>query len=77
MVHGNVHQQERRHGQPRTCTGHANRNQLHADESCGTLVIDIAGPNTGQFSILNDLGTANLDGILDPVLLKRFYPHGR
>jgi len=42
--------------------------------SGGTLLIDIAGPNTGQFSVLNDLGTANLDGILDPVLLSGFIP---
>jgi len=40
----------------------------------GKLLIDIAGPNTGQFSVLNDLGTAHLNGILDPVLLNGFTP---
>jgi hypothetical protein len=40
----------------------------------GTLLIDIAGANTGQFSVLNVLGTANLGGLLDPVLLNGFLP---
>ena len=40
----------------------------------GTLMIDIAGANTGQFSVLNVLGTANLSGLLDPVLLNGFLP---
>ena len=40
----------------------------------GKLLINIAGPNTGQFSVLNDLGAANLNGMLDPVLLNGFIP---
>lgn len=40
----------------------------------GTLLINIAGPNAGQFSVLNVLGTANLNGLLDPVLLNGFVP---
>ena len=42
--------------------------------SFGTLMIGIAGSNTGQFSVLDVLGTANLSGILDPVLLNGFIP---
>jgi autotransporter-associated beta strand protein len=39
-----------------------------------TLLIDIAGMNTGQFSVLDVLGNANLNGILDPVLQSGFIP---
>ena len=45
-----------------------------AQMSGGTLLIDIAGANTGQFSVLDVLGTANLNGILDPVLVNGFIP---
>jgi autotransporter-associated beta strand protein len=38
------------------------------------LMIQIAGVTTGQFSVLNVLGTANLSGRLDPVLLNGFVP---
>jgi hypothetical protein len=37
-------------------------------------MIQIAGMNTGQFSVLNVLGNANLNGFLDPVLLNGFVP---
>jgi autotransporter-associated beta strand protein len=40
----------------------------------GTLVIQIAGPNAGQVSVLNVLGNANLNGYLDPVLVNGFVP---
>jgi autotransporter-associated beta strand protein len=40
----------------------------------GTLLIDIAGANAGQYSVLDILGTANLNGRLDPVLLNGFVP---
>ena len=40
----------------------------------GTLLIDIAGTNAGQFSVLDVLGNANLNGYLDPVLLNGFIP---
>jgi hypothetical protein len=40
----------------------------------GTLLIDIAGPNTGQFSVLDVLGNANLGGVLDIGLLNGFIP---
>jgi hypothetical protein len=39
-----------------------------------TLMIQIAGANTGDFSVLNVLGNANLNGFLDPVLLNGFVP---
>jgi len=38
------------------------------------LMIQIAGATTGQFSVLNVLGNANLNGFLDPVLLNGFVP---
>jgi autotransporter-associated beta strand protein len=39
-----------------------------------TLMIQIAGANTGDFSVLNVLGNASLSGFLDPVLLNGFVP---
>ena len=39
-----------------------------------TLMIQIAGTSTGQFSVLDILGNANLNGILDPMLLHGFIP---
>jgi autotransporter-associated beta strand protein len=39
-----------------------------------TLMIQIAGTNAGQFSVLDVLGTANLNGNLAPVLLNGFVP---
>jgi autotransporter-associated beta strand protein len=39
-----------------------------------TLMIQIAGANAGQFSVLDVLGNANLNGYLDPVLLNGFVP---
>jgi autotransporter-associated beta strand protein len=39
-----------------------------------TLMIQIAGTNTGDFSVLNVLGAANLNGNLAPVLLNGFVP---
>jgi len=39
-----------------------------------TLMIQIAGTNAADFSVLNILGNANLNGYLDPVLLSGFVP---
>ena len=39
-----------------------------------TLMIQIAGMSSDQFSVLNVLGNANLNGLLDPVLLNGFVP---
>jgi autotransporter-associated beta strand repeat len=49
-------------------------NGSYTQASNGTLLIDIAGPNTGEFSVLDVLGNANLSGRLDPVLLDGFVP---
>ena len=38
------------------------------------LMIQLAGTNAGEFSVLNILGTANLSGQLNPVLLNGFLP---
>jgi len=38
------------------------------------LMIQIAGANAGEFSVLNVLGIANLSGRLNPVLLNGFVP---
>jgi hypothetical protein len=37
-------------------------------------MIQLAGTNAGEFSVLNILGTANLSGQLNPVLLNGFLP---
>lgn len=42
--------------------------------SNGRLLIDIAGSNADQSSVLNVLGAANLNGILAPVLINGFVP---
>jgi autotransporter-associated beta strand protein len=39
-----------------------------------TLMIQIAGASAGQFSVLDVMGNANLNGFLDPVLLNGFVP---
>jgi autotransporter-associated beta strand protein len=39
-----------------------------------SLMIQIAGTNAGDLSVLNVLGNANLNGFLDPVLLNGFVP---
>ncbi len=40
----------------------------------GNLLINIAGASPGQFGVLNVLGTANLSGLLNPVLPNGFIP---
>jgi hypothetical protein len=55
---------------PGTVTVNGNYTQMGS----GTLLIDIAGASAGQFSVLDVLGTANLNGQLDPVLLNGFIP---
>ena len=49
-------------------------NGNYTQASNGTLLIDIAGGNAGECSVLDVLGTANLSGLLDPVLLNGFVP---
>jgi autotransporter-associated beta strand protein len=48
--------------------------QNYTQAQYATLMIQIAGMNPGQFSVLNVLGNANLNGFLDPVLLNGFVP---
>ena len=48
--------------------------QNYTQAQYATLMIQIAGASTGQFSVLDVLGTANLSGQLDPVLLNGFVP---
>jgi autotransporter-associated beta strand protein len=49
-------------------------NGNYTQASTGRLLIDIAGANIGQFSVLDVLGSADLDGLLHPVLLNGFTP---
>jgi hypothetical protein len=46
----------------------------YTQEQYTSLMIQIAGANAGQFSVLDVLGAANLNGNLDPVLLNGFVP---
>jgi autotransporter-associated beta strand protein len=48
--------------------------QNYTQAQYATLMIQIAGANAGQFSVLDVLGNANLNGYLDPVLLNGFVP---
>jgi len=48
--------------------------QNYTQAQYASLMIQIAGMNAGQFSVLDVLGTANLSGRLDPVLLNGFIP---
>ena len=67
----------RQQGQSGRCawrTGRANRHNNYMQTQSATLVIQIAGPNAGQFSVLNVHGNANLNGFLDPVLVNGFVP---
>ena len=49
-------------------------NGSYTQASNGRLLIDIAGANNGEFSVLDVLGNADLDGFLHPVLLNGFTP---
>jgi hypothetical protein len=46
----------------------------YTQQAFATLMIEIAGTSAGDFSVLNVLGTASLNGILDPFLLNGFVP---
>jgi autotransporter-associated beta strand protein len=48
--------------------------QNYTQAQYAALMIQIAGMSTGEFSVLNVLGNANLNGFLDPVLLGGFVP---
>ena len=49
-------------------------NGTYTQAQFATLMIQIAGGSAGQFSVLNVLGNADLNGTLDPVLLDGFIP---
>jgi autotransporter-associated beta strand protein len=49
-------------------------NGNYTQASDGRLLIEIAGANNGQFSVLDVLGSAELDGFLYPMLLNGFTP---
>ena len=49
-------------------------NGNYTQASDGRLLIEIAGANNGQFSVLDILGSAELDGFLYPMLLDGFTP---
>lgn len=46
----------------------------YTQQKWGTLLIQIGGENNDAVSLLDVLGTANLDGYLDPVLTNGFVP---
>jgi autotransporter-associated beta strand protein len=48
--------------------------QNYTQAQYARLMIQIAGANAGQFSVLDVFGTANLNGYLKPVLLNGFVP---
>jgi len=48
--------------------------QNYTQAEFATLMIQIASVSPDQFSVLNVLGNANLNGFLDPVLLNGFVP---
>src|SRR6266566_3033465 len=48
--------------------------QNYTQTQYATLMIQIAGTSAGEFSVLNVLGNANLNGLLDPILLDSFIP---
>jgi autotransporter-associated beta strand protein len=48
--------------------------QNYTQTQFATLMIQIAGTSDGQFSVLDVMGDADLNGYLDPVLLNGFVP---
>ena len=48
--------------------------QNYTQAQYATMMIQIAGTNADDFSVLNVLGNVDLNGFLDPVLLNGFVP---
>jgi hypothetical protein len=48
--------------------------QNYTQTQYANLMIQIAGPSAGEFSVLNVLGSVSLNGYLNPILLDRFIP---
>jgi len=73
---GNVYGAVTGHGtvSPGDAPGILTVNSYTQPMGSGRLLIDIEGTGAGQFSVLNVLGNANVNGFLDPVLLDSFIP---
>jgi autotransporter-associated beta strand protein len=77
MIHGNVTNNDfgtARPGGALGAPGVLTVVHSYSQTQYATLMIQIAGTNTGDFSVLNVLGNASLNGFLDPVLLNGFVP---
>ena len=75
MIHGNVMNNDFgivRPGGALGTPGVLTVVQNYTQTQYATLMIQIAGGNAGQFSVLDVMGNANLNGYLDPVLLSGF-----
>ena len=78
MIHGNVMNNDFgivRPGGALGTPGVLTVVQNYTQTQYATLMIQIAGGNAGQFSVLDVMGNANLNGYLDPVLLSGFVPN--
>ena len=78
MIHGNVTNNDFgtvRPGGALGAPGVLTVVQNYTQTQYATLMIQIAGGNAGQFSVLDVMGNANLNGYLDPVLLSGFVPN--
>ncbi|TMP93878.1 MAG: VPDSG-CTERM sorting domain-containing protein [Verrucomicrobia bacterium] len=78
MIHGNVMNNDFgivRPGGALGTPGVLTVVQNYTQTQYATLMIQITGGNAGQFSVLDVMGNANLNGYLDPVLLSGFVPN--
>ena len=75
MIHGNVTNNDFGTVRPGGAPGVLTVVQNYTQTQYATLMIQIAGGNAGQFSVLDVMGNANLNGYLDPVLLSGFVPN--
>jgi autotransporter-associated beta strand protein len=74
IVNGNVTNNNAGRVSPGDAPGVLAVGSNYTQAQYATLMIQIAGMNSGQVSVLNVLGNANLNGYLDPVLLNGFVP---
>jgi autotransporter-associated beta strand protein len=61
-------------GDPLGVPGVLTVNNNYTQTPSGTLAVQIGGTNPDQFSVLNVVGNANLNGALDPELVNGFVP---
>ncbi len=73
-VQGNVTNNNGGTVSPGDAPGTLTINGNYTQAQFATLMIQIAGDSAGQFSVLNVLGHADLNGTLEPVLLNGFIP---